>query len=285
MTVISCDQHNFQYLVTTIVTGQRPVLDRSIDSIHWIKMPKLVQPFGYDRVLRIGCSVVLDSESMVHVDELHMYHIARVKNKATEMSIGKIHRERDNYVEKAGRFLYAGTRTPLPQNYTSYDVSVTAANASRLDEGVYVCGIERAADKAFVYGIAQEFPNHFLAPEMEILPCEHLDTYNRDKQIITLTTNKQTCIRCRAFGIPKPHVVITRGNRTINTPGINSGDHSHVSTHINVPDGGVVEVTYTIHKPDKTIHGASNYQCQASNQKSGSEKVYKQSLQFSLSVK
>ena len=81
---------------------------------------------------------------------------------------------------------------------------------------------------------------------------------------ITLSHGVVACIRCRGLSDPPSHVAIYHGRRsTQDTVELSAAAAATVNRYINVAEGGVAEVTYTIIDADAVRSGY--YRCSANN--------------------
>jgi len=86
--------------------------------------------------LTVSCAVKMESESSRFTDELNIYrsYLERQSSRPTSGSqraqlmsanCGKIHKDRDNYMEQAGKYTYEGhrERLPGPRRHVLYQLS------------------------------------------------------------------------------------------------------------------------------------------------------------------
>ena len=173
-----------------------------------------------------------------------------------------IHRDTQNYAEENDYTLLQGRRSKLYGPHAKYELKVSNKNASQPFEGIYMCSLERRMDKMYItssitmYGNLSPLP---AIPQVEFISCEK-DNYVKSQHfnILTLSRDRETCIRCRGIGFPRPLVGIYRENQEIQ-----SGRHITVSKYINVADGGVSESTYVLHNYNALRAG--KHSCRAAN--------------------
>ena len=183
--------------------------------------------------------------------------------------VGQIHKARNNYAEESGAYIIIGSRTELPLRYYRYEVTVRVHNATRKDQGAYACSMEREQDRMFASSWIREGRPH-RRPSLELIACEsnvmtkrRHDVHQRYK--LTLSVGRETCIRCRAFGYPMPELSLSKDGRHV------TSDPRHdVDVHVNVADGGLRELTYSLRRP--TFADSGNYVCHARHH-SGEETV------------
>ena len=155
-----------------------------------------------------------------------------------------IHRDTQAYAEENMYSLLQGQRTVMYGPTVMYELKNSNRNASQLFEGIYMCSMERRQDKMVIlssitlYGKPSPLP---FIPQVEFVSCEGVNYIERQR-ILTLTRDRETCIRCRAIGFPRPVVGIYRENMEIR-----SGPFITVSKYINVAEGGLTEATYVLH--------------------------------------
>ena len=240
--------------------------------------------------LNVGCVSILDRESHSHVDELSMYRTryelrsedatqpnnqrhwdqnhrrnhGRKYNRAPEekpqtpngsivsIGCGRIHKDRNNYVEEAGKYTYIGQRHSLNYGYFQYEVKLEVENSTVDDQGMYVCSVERRHDRLYTSTLVRHggLP---MNPRVEIFPCEaqRLDSF---PFTLYMVRGRPTCLRCRGIGYPIPRLIMHKGKNVLRENRSVSFD-----SHINVADGGIAEITYTFWNPSGKDSG--EYTC------------------------
>lgn len=107
-------------------------------------------------------------------------------------------------------------------------------------------------------------------------------TSSRSIPEIILTHGVAACIRCRALADPPPDVTIYRGGDSNDVTELGHGSSGViVSRFINVAEGGVAEVTYTLpptrhQSPENDVLHSGYFHCTANNS------AATQRLQFKL---
>ena len=169
---------------------------------------------------------------------------------------GIIHRDRNNYVEEAGKYMYIGRRDEMDYGYYRYEIAVKIENSTLDDQGMYVCSVERKHDRLYTSTWVSHGELN-VKPLVEIVSCDsqHLDTF---PFTLYLTRGRPTCLRCRGIGFPVPTLSMRKGKNVLQENRSLSFDD-----HMNVADGGIAEITYTFWNP--TSKDAGEYTCFALN--------------------
>lgn len=247
--------------IISIVTHQRDVLD----AMHWTAPPEPTIKFGYHGDFEVSCTAMLDAESPNFLDELSLYRNSLEKRhrgdknpRLQSISCGKIHRDSTNYMERGGnaRYLYVGERTPLKHGYANYHVAILISNATREDQGMYTCAMEREEDRMYASSWVMQDKLES-APVIEFLPCE-AHQLNEESGTLTMVENKESCFRCRGYGYPYASMTIMKDGWPIN-----QNNNIIKETHISVAEGGLAEVTLTFLHP--TSANSGRYECKAEN--------------------
>lgn len=258
-----------QYTVTTRILRDTPYQVDILDGIHWLQVPPPEISFGYNGEFTVTCRVEIDSESIQHhrsLDELHMYRTSLQnddrKSKLAHLAssnIGAIHRDRDNYVEKSGKYKQIGRRFVRNRmGIVGFELIFRVANATQEDQGMFSCAMERVQDKAYVSTWVRQAGVE-IKPMVEFLPCE-AHSFDKEKEVLNAEAGKETCFRCRGIGFPRPEVSVYRD-------GVPLMPNSKllVDRYVNVADGGMAEVTYTFLNPTYEDNGA--YECRAERER------------------
>ena len=255
-----------QYLVTTRITREITTKVDILDGIHWIRTPPPTISFGYNGQFTVTCRAEIDSESQSpSLDELHMYrtYIEREGRndrwgRLVSVNCGAIHRARDNYVEESGKYKQVGRRfVKRKLGIAVFELVFSVRNATREDQGMYSCAMERLEDTAFVSTwVTQDRLE--TKPLAEFIPCE-AHSFNKERTSLIAESRKETCFRCRGFGYPQPEVAILKKGIPLEV-----SDKILMDRHVNVADGGLAEVTYTFLDP--TYEDNGNYACAVKNQ-------------------
>ena len=173
--------------------------------------------------------------------------------------IGQIHDSRPNYAEESGAYMTIGSRTQLPMYYYRYEVTIRVHNATRKDEGAYACSMERAHDRAFASAWVREGHSH-RRPALQLEACENnvmTSRRRRDQSYhykIEVSLGRETCMKCRSYGYPMADLRLSKEGSDVPI------DSKHnVDVHVNVADGGLRELTYTLRRPSHNDRG--NYEC------------------------
>lgn len=288
VTCFSIDSAQFQYQLDTIIEDQTQNRTEVLDGILWTAIPESIVKFNNVGQLSVSCAARLESESLRFTDELNIYRSYLERNQlngtiqVSSVGTGKIHKERDNYVEESGKYMYKGSREviamgPRRQPHVLYEVSFTVHNGSQDDVGVYTCAGERAKDRTYISSLVKVQQQQ--KPVLILLPCgDETVTYHLGRGVlgevrpvlIRLVQNKPTCIRCRVFDYEtawgfertddeKAAIVLTKDGNQLH----GSKDSLRLDWHLNVADGGLIELTITFFSPSNK--DAGSYQCTARN--------------------
>lgn len=213
--------------------------------------------------MQVKCSAIVRDQDPGVKAELDMYRVylkpkgRRKYGTLHSYSHGRIH-ESNEINEESGRFITRGHVQNLYYGMQKYSYSFQVQNASYDEEGAYVCHAQRGTDATYVSSWRKHTTEN-KEPYIEFLPC---DSSNFDKKKdpfnMTLIKGEETCVLCRSYGYPNASIVIMKDNRVLENT-----DTRYLDTHINVPEGGVTELTMTLWSP--THHDEGNYICEASN--------------------
>lgn len=267
--VITLTSVQMQYQVDTKIDIATPYRREKLDGVRWASDVKPAVYFDFEGQFHITCNALLDTESLGFLDELHLYrtHYNEDRRRHTSRhlvsySCGMIHRDRDNYSEKGGNHAFTGRRHVLKHGYIRYHVSLTVSNATRDDQGMYTCALERANDRSYVSSWTQQGET-ISKPLVELFPCEE-HRFNVARRVLHVMEWQETCFRCRAYGYPGARIQVTRDGRRLR-----SSHTMIVDYHMNVEEGGLEEVTVTLLRPTHIDGGT--FECIASNEKGPSK--------------
>ena len=255
-----------QFQIDTVISAPSTYNINILDGIRWTSEVKPVMSFGYLGSFDITCSAILDTESNGFLDELNLYrsryehHRKQTSRHLSSGNCGKIHRDRnpDFYSEKAGKYSMSGWRHEMKHGYLKYHINFTVRNATREDQGMYTCALDRAYDRAYMSSWTQQGQD-IEPPLVEFYPCEE-HRFNLRRQVLHIMYHQETCFRCRAYGHPgkKKSILILRDDIPMY-----SSYNRIVDYHNSIAEGGLTEVTVTFLNPSNDDMGA--YQCIAKN--------------------
>lgn len=281
----SLDRAQFQYQLDTHIDGLTASKTDVLDGILWTAIPERIITFNDLGQLSVLCSARLESESSRFTEELNIYRSYLEKNQlngtiqVSSVGTGKIHKERDNFVEEAGKYLYKGRREVMISQrrvqHILYEVSFTVLNGSQDDVGVYTCAAERARDRTYVSSLVKVQQHQ--KPTLILVACgeeavNQATPHSSESRrvVVHLIENMITCVRCRVFDYEAAwNAKYFDGKRaiTLKRDG-HSVDRSTawilLDWHLNVADGGLMELTITFRKPSAE-RDEGVYQCIASN--------------------
>ncbi len=263
--VLGIDSVPMQYQIDVNIDANVPYKRDYMDGIRWVTRPPPTISFGYKGQFEVGCSSILDSESKFFLDEMHLYRTYLERRKKghrigtlTSVKCGTVHRNSNNYLEKSGKYTFEGKRNVMKHGYVKYHVMLGVRNATREEQGMYTCALERKNDRTYVSSWVRQGNLH-TKPFIEFLPCEG-GKFNEAKEMLHFLHHKETCFRCRGYGYPLPVISVFKDGKLVRT-----SQGVIVNHHVNVPDGGLAEVTYTFLNP--SYQHAGQYFCSAVNNK------------------
>ena len=255
-----------QFLITTRITREVGHFVEVLDGIRWLRVPQATISFGYRGKFTVTCRAEVDSESRGSLDELHMYrtYIELEDRKTTHghlvsVNVGAIHRDRDNYVEESGKYKSIARRFVRHHvGITEFEFQFSVLNATREDEGMFTCAMERKHDKSFVSAYVRQGSLNS-KPLIEFIPCE-AHSFAKTTLALVAEKEKETCFRCRGYALPLPRIGLYKDGKRVKRNAKILFDN-----HVNVADGGLAEVTYTFLEP--TFADAGLYECRVENRK------------------
>jgi hypothetical protein len=263
--VLGVDSVPMQYQIELKIESDTPFHREYLDGMRWVSKPPPQISFGYHGEFAVECSTILDTESKYFLDELHLYrtYLERRRKhdrvgKIVSVSCGRVHRGSSNYLEDSGKYTSEGKRDVLKHGYVKYHVMLGVRNATREEQGMYTCALERKHDRTYVSSWVRQGSLHS-KPYVEFLPCEG-GKFNHEKEMLHFIKHQETCFRCRGYGYPLPEIKVLKDGEVLQ-----SAKDLIVDQHVNVPDGGLSEITYVFLNPH--FRHAGKYECIATNSK------------------
>jgi hypothetical protein len=267
VTCFNFSDEQFQYQLDTVIDKPTERANETLDGIIWQRAPP--SNISFTPELTVLCEVKLESESSRFTDELNIYRNYLVNTvgsggssgipQLTSAGCGKIHKDRDNYAEEAGKYTYEGRRRVLTEKrgQVVYEASFKIRSGTQDDIGVYTCAAERARDRTYVSSWVH--PQTF-RPVLIFLPCNDATSSNANARLyqVSVVAHRPTCVRCRVYGFRSTPITLTK-----NTGNVQSSATVLLDSHMNVADGGLNELTVNFLDPTQT--DAGQYQCSVGN--------------------